>query len=152
MIFNFYFYPFCLTDLFSFCLNLSRRSKPFRSDKVRTYVKPFMYTAKVYADILSYRPWHNETPSRKSASRKAALSTHRVLWKYSAAYYTLLFYEAAYFKTCSTRDPRKTFKKHRRYDEELVRFHCTINPDNEIERISHVISTTDLIKLIFYFA
>lgn len=55
------------------------------------------------------------------------------------------------FKTCSTRDSRKTFKKHkaRRCDEELVRFHCTINPDNEIERISHVISR-GLVKLIFY--
>lgn len=55
-------------------------------------------------------------------------------------------------KTCSTREPRKTFEKRkaRRCDEELVRFHCVINPDNEIGGISHVISTAALVKLIFY--
>jgi len=49
------------------------------------------------------------------------------------------------FKICSTRDSRKA-----RCFEELIRFHYTINPDNEIEQISYVISTMVLVKLIFY--
>lgn len=113
----------------------------------------------VYCKILcryinTHRTWHNETLLRKSASWK----TDTINTTCTMKMFTSLLY-AAILRGCVLclrhtllEIPESLLKSARQGDamKKLIRFHCTMNPDNEIERISHVISTTGLVKLIFY--